>query len=284
MSDALELLKQANDYSIRLQMGEQWCARVDAILAASAGQAEPQKPIATLHDDGHWTWKPGMRMHECNQAGWWMDVCAPTPAAAQEVRTLPALNANECRVPEVMAQDERGAFQTWWEEKAAREYLPKEQAMAHQASWFAWQARASSPDEKDARRYRWLRAQHEMHEEFEDDLGMTCRSPAEHAFTVFKPGRDVSLEPVGCVPGELDQTIDAEIERIDRDAAKSEPRAAERIGGVHPSIATGIDLDAIGDFYKTPRNKGEPGADYRKRIQSIKANFEAWLRDRSQGN
>jgi hypothetical protein len=59
---------------------------------------------------------------------------------------------------------------------------------------------------------------------------------------------------------------------------------AERIGGVHLSIATGIDLDAIGDFYETPRNGGEPDADYRKRIQSIKANFEAWLRDRSQGN
>jgi hypothetical protein len=58
--------------------------KAEAILA-SAGQAAPQKPIATLHDDGHWTWKPGMRMHECNQAGWWMDVyAAPTPAAAQD--------------------------------------------------------------------------------------------------------------------------------------------------------------------------------------------------------
>jgi hypothetical protein len=72
----------------------------------------------------------------------------------------------------------------------------------------------------------------------------------------------------------------AEIERIDRDAARDEPITAERIGGVHLSIATGIDLDAIGDFYKTPRNKGEPDADYRKRIQSIKEDFEAWVRDR----
>jgi hypothetical protein len=44
MSEVLELLKQANDYSIRLQMGEQWCARVDAILAASA------EPIDTNDD------------------------------------------------------------------------------------------------------------------------------------------------------------------------------------------------------------------------------------------
>jgi hypothetical protein len=57
-------------------------------ILASAGQAEPQKPIATLHDDGYWTWKPGMRMHECNQAGWWMDVyAAPTPAAARTYTT-----------------------------------------------------------------------------------------------------------------------------------------------------------------------------------------------------
>jgi hypothetical protein len=41
MDEALALLKQANDYGIRLQMGEEWCARVDAILS-TLPSAEPK--------------------------------------------------------------------------------------------------------------------------------------------------------------------------------------------------------------------------------------------------
>jgi hypothetical protein len=98
--------------------------KLRAAILASAGQAEKQKPIATLHDDGYWTWKPGMRMHECNQAGWWMDVyAAPTPAAAQDGPKCRACNGNDgdipCAYPEghphclrnAAAQDERGAFE-----------------------------------------------------------------------------------------------------------------------------------------------------------------------------
>lgn len=69
---------------------------------------------------------------------------------------------------------------------------------------------------RDAKRYQWLRAQHEMQDTFEDSEGFTVRSPAESAWTVFRPGQITSLEPVGCIPGELDEAIDAEIERLDR--------------------------------------------------------------------
>jgi hypothetical protein len=50
---------------------------VDSEQAArqSAG-ATGQEPVATLHDDGHWTWKKGIPPHESNYAGWRMDVYA----------------------------------------------------------------------------------------------------------------------------------------------------------------------------------------------------------------
>lgn len=58
--------------------------------------------------------------------------------------------------------------------------------------------------ERDAERYRWLRGQHEAQEEFSDTEGFTWHAPAANAFTVFKP----DFAPVGCLPGELDETID----------------------------------------------------------------------------
>jgi len=63
---------------------------------------------------------------------------------------------------------------------------------------------------RDAERYRWLRDQHEGHEDLSydaDDLPQPL-TPTALAFTVFKPDRG-SLEPVGCIPGELDKAIDA---------------------------------------------------------------------------
>jgi hypothetical protein len=87
-------------------------------ILASAGQAQPQ-PIATLHDDGHWTWKPGMRMYECNQAGWWMDVyAAPPPAVAQ---TIGGSHESAGTKPigtvtvSTMEQGERGALPEWFD-------------------------------------------------------------------------------------------------------------------------------------------------------------------------
>jgi hypothetical protein len=65
--------------------------------------------------------------------------------------------------------------------------------------------------EADARRYRWLRDQHQGQTELDYDaegLPMPIE-PTAVAFTVFKPGRDLCLEPVGCLPGELDAFIDA---------------------------------------------------------------------------
>lgn len=62
---------------------------------------------------------------------------------------------------------------------------------------------------KDAARYAWLRSQHEAQEVHSDTEGFSWSEPAACAFTVFRPTRDESLEPVGCFPGELDEAIDA---------------------------------------------------------------------------
>ena len=62
---------------------------------------------------------------------------------------------------------------------------------------------------KDAERYRWLRGQHEGHEDMEfdaDGLPMPIE-PTALAWTVFRPENE-SLEPVGCIVGELDAAID----------------------------------------------------------------------------
>jgi hypothetical protein len=64
----------------------------------------------------------------------------------------------------------------------------------------ALQARCAAL-EADALRYRWLRCQHEGNDKLD---------PIALAFTVFAPERG-TLEPVGCMPGELDAAIDAAV-------------------------------------------------------------------------
>nr|WP_023596477.1 hypothetical protein [Pandoraea pnomenusa] len=67
-------------------------------------------------------------------------------------------------------------------------------------------------DKRDAEYWRFLREQHEGTESFEDAEGFTVTEPTARAFTVFKPGQgDYHLEPVGCMPGELEETIRAAI-------------------------------------------------------------------------
>lgn len=64
LTEAIRLLEQANNYSIRLQMGEDWCVSVDAVLAAhSAGAQEPEAwltPGNDLHleNPGYDDWTP----------------------------------------------------------------------------------------------------------------------------------------------------------------------------------------------------------------------------------
>ena len=67
-------------------------------------------------------------------------------------------------------------------------------------------------DKRDAEYWRFLREQHEGTESLEDAEGFTVTEPTARAFTVFKPGQgDYHLEPVGCMPGELEETIRAAI-------------------------------------------------------------------------
>ena len=54
--------------------------------------------------------------------------------------------------------------------------------------------------ERDAARYAWLRSQHE-----DADSGITM--------CVFEPVNDSSLEPIGCMEGELDAAIDAAMKK-----------------------------------------------------------------------
>jgi hypothetical protein len=60
-------------------------SNVPPLFAALHAQPTPvvaeQEPVATLHDDGYWTWK-GTPPHESNYAGWRMEVYAH-PAAVQ---------------------------------------------------------------------------------------------------------------------------------------------------------------------------------------------------------
>jgi hypothetical protein len=67
---------------------------------------------------------------------------------------------------------------------------------------------------EDAERWRWLRQQHEGHDEFGalDAEGFPLPAePTACAFTVFMPDKTgaESLVPVVCIPGELDDIIDA---------------------------------------------------------------------------
>ena len=84
-----------------------------------------------------------------------------------------------------------------------------------QSLWECWRAALSADggeDKRDAEYWRFLREQHEGTESFEDAEGFTVTEPTARAFTVFKPGQgDYHLEPVGCMPGELEETIRAAI-------------------------------------------------------------------------
>ena len=72
---------------------------------------------------------------------------------------------------------------------------------------------AAGADVLDAQRYRWLRDQHQgQTEQAYDAEGFPLpQEPTAIACTVFKPGRDLCLEPISCTPGELDAHIDAAI-------------------------------------------------------------------------
>lgn len=65
--------------------------RENAGIIVDAHNAGAQEPIATLHDDGYFTWKPGMRPQNVCQAGWRMDVFAAQPQlmtdAARDAKT-----------------------------------------------------------------------------------------------------------------------------------------------------------------------------------------------------
>ena len=54
---------------------------------------EQAQPVATLHDDGYWTWKQGRPPHVSNYAGWRMDVYAAkaTGPAWHDKPTVPGL-------------------------------------------------------------------------------------------------------------------------------------------------------------------------------------------------
>lgn len=58
-------------------------SRIDAARNALVAQGQDAEPVATLHDDGHWTWK-GTPPPESNYAGWRMDVYAHPPRAQAE--------------------------------------------------------------------------------------------------------------------------------------------------------------------------------------------------------
>jgi hypothetical protein len=81
-------------------------ARAALSVCADGGKGEA---VATLHDDGYWTWKKGATPpHESNYAGWRMDVyaapqaeCVPREAQQDEQ----AMRARICR-----ALDMKGTF------------------------------------------------------------------------------------------------------------------------------------------------------------------------------
>lgn len=63
---------------------------------------------------------------------------------------------------------------------------------------------------KDAARYRWLRIQHEGEPLYEGAQWPDFTDSTEISFCVFMPVNDM-LEPIGCIPGELDEAIDTAI-------------------------------------------------------------------------
>jgi hypothetical protein len=81
---------------------------------------------------------------------------------------------------------------------------PEEEAKANAAltNAFVQFNEELGQEELDAAAYRWLRRQHEVPNTDNYDM---------NRWTVFKPGQDMSLEPVECDPGELDRQIHAQI-------------------------------------------------------------------------
>ena len=84
VEQALEALKD-DQYRLVEVSPNQYEYKTDLAIAALeralAQQAEPVEPVATLHDDGCFTWKRDefRRLYEKHRAGWRMDVFAAPP-------------------------------------------------------------------------------------------------------------------------------------------------------------------------------------------------------------
>jgi hypothetical protein len=80
-----------------------------AIQEAKAQPAPKQEPVATLHDDGYWTWK-GTPPYESSFAGWKMDVYT-APVQAQP--TKPMTRAQLRAIVESVPEPENGNVGQW---------------------------------------------------------------------------------------------------------------------------------------------------------------------------
>lgn len=95
--------ESANSVSMRVTAEDAW----NAALAWLCSQGEP---IATLHDDGYWTWKNRANApHESNYAGWRMDVfAAPQPAIPDGWQLVPVEPTEEMCLAYTKCKTEAG--------------------------------------------------------------------------------------------------------------------------------------------------------------------------------
>jgi hypothetical protein len=75
---------------------------IDALRAALAAEQPQPEAVATLHDDGYWTWKRDefRRQYGAQHAGWRMDVyAAPPPATPVQVAPAPDAKGDALDAP-----------------------------------------------------------------------------------------------------------------------------------------------------------------------------------------
>lgn len=90
MSSNLEIARELREIQYAMRLTQQynrdwkdWHDRLEQ-MAGRLESAPAQEPVATLNDDGHWTWKNGVSsalVHASNYAGWRMEVYAAPVAS-----------------------------------------------------------------------------------------------------------------------------------------------------------------------------------------------------------
>jgi len=201
---AIECSKRGEEPPEGRGLGEGFAEELQAALNVCAAlEAKPVAPVAYrhMHDDG-WEYYDSPTGEDC--AGCHPLYSVPPDQAARIAELEAKITRYGKAIKACDINSEAGALALCDRQQSSISELEAKLAASEAARKKA---------EKDAERYRYIRSQHEavLPQERDAEGRFMPREINPIAITVFAPTEDGLLEPVSCIPGTLDETIDAAI-------------------------------------------------------------------------